>query len=155
MTIPSSIVIGGKPFKIHGNIKYEKTTNDYELVAGRVLIKGTADNQAKLFATGGLIIGIGDKQQGNKGKAAATDDNYNDNYCLDGGFCDVIESGKFWFYGCLKDGEVIVKGDDLEAEDGTGKLVKATTGTVVARALESASPSGADKDDFKAKWVYD
>ncbi|MHA1440257.1 MAG: hypothetical protein ACTSPK_00145 [Candidatus Heimdallarchaeota archaeon] len=153
MTIPANIIYAGVPKPLPKGCLYEKTTDDDELVAGRVLIKGTTDTQLKLHAgTTGVPIAIADKQTGNLGYNATTG-KYDANFCHDGEPINNFAWGSFIWYACLADGQTITMGDKLCAI-ALGKLSAHVIATVMcAIAMESASPSGADKDDFLALWI--
>lgn len=142
----NSVIKSGTPFPPRTHSKYEKTSSDYEYVAGRIASKGTADYQYKLYVADSRPAGVFDKQPGNEGRASATG-NYNDNYCLDTKDCNVKELGVFTFKGLLKDGNAATKYNLLDAEAGTGKLVVHVAGRIpVAIAMESVTASGADAD---------
>ena len=80
---PDSILIQGRWITVKRITTYEKTSADYEFVAGRGASQGTAAYQAKIFVTTTVPIGVFDKQMGFGGKSSATAESYNDNYCVD------------------------------------------------------------------------
>jgi len=124
--------------------KYEYTTTSAgEYVHGRILSKGTADSQVKLYA-GGVPFGVGDIQQTDPGlNSSSIKDSH---YSADGKFIDMFSEGWFQFVGTLKSGESVIKGGVLDAEIGTGKLVAHIAGgQPVARAYKTLTAS-ADTD---------
>jgi len=153
---PDSILIQGRWITLKRITTYEKTTDDYEFVAGRGASQGTAAYQGKLFVASSIPIGVFDKQLGFGGKAAATDEAYNDNYCVDAGKCRVkTPTPGALMKGCLKDGQTIVANAPLMFEAATGKLIAlATTGNYkVGLAEVASSPSGADDNSFLYRWT--
>lgn len=140
------VKIGSKPAWKGPNepFKYEYTTTSAgEYVHGRILSKGTADSQVKLYA-GGVPLGVGDIQSSDPGYNSS---NIKDShYAGKDTFIDMISEGGFQFVGTLKSGESVTKGGLLDAEVGTGKLVAHVVGgQPVARAYETLSAS-ADTD---------
>lgn len=153
---PDCILIQGN-WKTHKRITtYEKTTDDYEKVAGRGASKGTAAHQAKLFVSTAVPIGVFDKQMGYEGKSSATASAYDDNWCVDGGKCRVkIPDNGALMKGCLKDGQTIAEDALLMFEAATGKIIAlATTGSYkIGIAEVASSPSGDDDEEFLYRWV--
>ena len=62
MTIPNNIIVSGKPDQYDQGGRYEQTAAANELVAGRMAMKGTADDQWKLATVGAKAQGVFDKQ---------------------------------------------------------------------------------------------
>ena len=152
MTIPNKILIAGYQDEYIKGGNYEKTSTDNELVAGRIASRGTAAYQFKIWATGADAIGIFDKQISDPGMNSSN--KYDENYAHDGNSVDVLipADDSMIVYACLKVGETISVDDYLSVETGTGKLIAYAFGLIpVARAMEAASPSGSDKDDFKVR----
>lgn len=153
---PDSILIQGSWITLKRITAYQKTSLDYEKVAGRGASQGTAAYQAKIFVTTTIPIGVFDKQLGFEGKSSATATSYDDNWCVDGGKCRVkVPTPGSLMKGCLKDGQTIVVNAPLMFEAATGKLIAlATVGSYkVGLAEVASSPSGADDDDFLYRWV--
>lgn len=153
---PDAILKEGNWSPVTRITMYEKTTDDYELVAGRGASQGTAAYQAKIFVSAAMPIGVFAKQPGFEGKASATASAYNDNYCIDGGFCKVnMPENNALMKGCLKDGQTISVGDKLMFEAATGKLIAlATTGSYwIGTAEVASSPSGSDNNGMTYRWV--
>lgn len=150
MTIPNNIILSGKPDQYDQGGRYEQTAAANELVAGRIAIKGTADDQWKLGTSGAAGQGVFDKQKYEPGLDG--DGKYNENYAQNGKSVDVIKPGDCVMYGCLTDGETIAKGAILQI-GAAGKLVALSTGVPVAKAEASSSPSGADDDAFPFKFL--
>ncbi|MHA1747990.1 MAG: hypothetical protein ACTSYF_05030 [Promethearchaeota archaeon] len=152
MTIPANIIHSGNPKPLPHACKYEKTTSNDEVVAGRVLMRGSSDSQLKLNDGSGDPIAVANRQVGNLGYNSTTG-KYDSSMAHDGETIDNFAWGFFIWYGCLADGQTITMGDSLMAL-ASGKLGATTTGKrQCAIAMESASPNGDDKDDFLALWT--
>lgn len=153
---PDSILIEGRWRTLTRITTYEKTSADYEKVAGRGASQGTAGYQAKIFVSASIPIGVFDKQLGFEGKSSATASAYDDNWCIDGGKCRVkTPSPGALMKGCLKDGQTISVNDPLMFEAATGKIIAlATVGSYkIGLAEVASSPSGADDEAFLYRWV--
>jgi len=153
MPIPAKILRSGFAHPLYDDpCQYEKTTDNDEVVAGRVLMRGTTDYQLKLNSGTGVPIAVADRQVGNKGYNTTTS-KYDDTMCHDGEDCDHFAYGSFVFSGCLLDGEVGSLGGKFFAT-ALGKLAVQTTGKIAcAIGMETITPSGADKDDYPALWL--
>jgi len=146
----NKILVSGKPDEYQKGGTYEKISADSEFVAGRIGAKGSVFGELKLFETGDVPICVFDKQEADMGRNA--DGDYDNDFAIHDGSVDAL-FGDFVFKGCLKDGEVVVAYDLLEAETITGKLLKLTTGIPCAWALKDASPSGSDDDKMIAAFI--
>jgi len=146
----NKILVSGKPDEYEKGGTYEKLSATHEFVAGRIGARGSAAGELKLFETGDVPICVFDKQVADMGRAANGD--YDDDYATHDGSVDAL-FGDFVFKGTLKDGEVIIEDDLLEAETITGKLVKCVYGIPCAMATEASSPSGADNDEFLCRFL--
>ena len=141
--MPNKILVSGKPDEYQKGGTYEKLAATHEIVAGLIGSRGSATGELKIFEAGEVPICVFDKQIADMGRDANGD--FDDDYATHDGSVDAL-FGDFVFNGVLKDGEVIVENDLLEAETATGKLVKCTYGIPCAMATEALSPSGADGD---------
>jgi len=154
MTIPNKILVSGYQDDYEKGGNYEKLSADNELVAGRVAARGTAVYQFKIWETGEIAVGVFDKQISEPGLDATY--KYDENYAQDGKSVDVLMGTGLVVNACLNDGATITIGDLLMAETATGKLVAyAFGGVACAVALETDSPSGADNDAFKVRFLID
>lgn len=151
MTIPNKIIYAGKDYPFDHNVNYEKTTNDNEVVAGRVLSFGTAVTQLSLKLANKPAVAVGKMQHHRPGQDS--NDKYDSTYARDGKAIDHAAWGPFLFKGCLNQGNSVAQGDPLQGEDGTGKLDKMSTGHLVAVAMETSNASSADDDDFLAMFM--
>lgn len=148
MTIPNTIVHGGKDFPLPQATNYEKTTDESEVVAGRILSYGTTVNQIKLYLANSKAIGVGLRQE--RPGYNTTTDKHDDTMAKDGKQINLAAYGPFLFKGCLDLTQSVANGDPLQAEAGTGKLQAMVAGGLVAYAMETSNAASADDDDFLA-----
>ncbi len=143
----NSVLIAGTPTPYHDVEKlYEKTSVDQEIVKGRVLSKGTADHQLKLYVASGIPVAIGDWNSAYPVIVSGSPDSQ---YAEDGEPLSWIAiEDKLVVELTLDDGDTLTKEALVYAEAGTGKAIDAASapaGAVpIGRAVEAASASGAD-----------
>jgi len=133
-------VTEGVPYGSKHLRRYEKTTTDSEEVAGAFGMKGTSDNQVKKW-TEGRAIAFFHEQRSEPGFNASS--NRDSTFAQDTKTADVSTFGPRRGKVTLTDGQVVVFGDPLEPSG--LNVVKFVNGPLVAVALKSASPSGADE----------
>jgi hypothetical protein len=122
---------------------YEKTTADQEIVWRRVLMKGTADNQLKLWADGNIPTAIGDLQTSRTPLVSGKPSSLHAQDGLDIDFIPIEEGVTVDL--TIKDGQTIAKDGLCYVETLTGKIVSANVGDLpIGRAAQGAAPSGAD-----------
>ncbi len=131
----------GIPYGSKNLRRYEKTTTDSEEVAGAFGMVGSSDNQVKKW-TSGRAIAYFHQQRTEPGFNASSKPDFL--YAQDTKTADVSTFGSRRGRVTLTDGEVVVFGDPLEPSG--LNVVAFVTGPLVAIALESKSPSGADAD---------
>jgi len=143
----NSVLIAGTPTPYHDVEKlYEKTSVDQEVVKGRVLSKGTANNQLKLYVASAVPVAIGDWNSAAPPIVSGSPDSQ---YAEDGEPFSwfVIEDGLVVEL-TLDDGDTIAKEALVYTEAATGKAIDAASAPAgaipIGRAVEDAAASGAD-----------
>ena len=129
----------GVPYGSKNLRRYEKTTTDSELVAGTFGMVGSSDNQVMKWTSGRAIAYFHEQRSEPGFNPSSKPDSL---YAQDTKTADVSTFGPRRGKVTLTDGEVIVFGDPLQPSG--NNVVKFTTGPLVAVALETKSPSGAD-----------
>jgi len=153
---PKTIVKGGFGYyDTNSDLEYEKVSSDSELVAGRIASYGASTSYARLYKAGQRVIGVFDKQftRGGYSGISGAQITYSDDYLPDGEHARILVYGPFKFYGCLKDGETVTKGDPLGVEADTGKVIAWVSGPLVAVSLQDSSPSSADNDELECLFI--
>lgn len=129
------IVAAGEPLVIQQNV--ETATNMYP---GRLVIKGTNDNDIAVCGAGGISTGWLGYEQPGTGMPTTIDTIYEA-----GAQAPVLMGGGFVVVGYLAQSQTIVKGDRLVAAAG-GMVSKAaaatvTTGSATASSVVSVTPT--------------
>lgn len=122
---------------------YEKTTDNSELVAGRVGKRGTADKQVKLYTAGTKPVCWFDIQRKHQGLDS---NSYEDSdYAYEAKPVDTKVGGDFVVEGLLLSGQTVTLGDEVMGTT-LGKVVLRGNGAVwdpaVGIALETVTASG-------------
>ena len=147
---PNEIVLRGYDALVDDwqALLYEKTTSDIEFVLGAITQMGTADNQVKIWA-GGTVQGLFVKQSNWQPIVGRSPDN---NYAEDGKPVTVKKpKSRVLVLLRLKNAEVIVKGDPIEPESGTGYVQKQVGGPTIGEAGETLTAS--DTNTWLKVWL--
>lgn len=143
----NSVLIAGTPSEFNQVRKlYEKTSVDQEIVTKRVLSKGTADHQLKLYVASAVPVAIGDWNSASPPIVSGSPDSQ---YADDGESLSwiPIEDGLVVEL-TLDDGDTLAQDAIVYAEAATGKAIDAASAPAgaipIGRAVEAAAASGAD-----------
>lgn len=128
----NKILVGGSPLVIEQ--KVETATNMYP---GRLVIKGTNDDDVVISGAGGICTGWLGYEQGN---AEDLPDDVNSIYTINKK-APVLLGGGFLIVGYLAQSQTIVKGDRLVAAAG-GMVSKAAAATVTTGSASASAVSG-------------
>lgn len=148
----NTILISGKPnFYFDGMPEFYEAQvgSATEQIAGRIGSKGTAQSQAKLYASGEVPILVFDyqRQEGLNATSGFRDREYQ----KDGEKVDHLmpTESPVVVKGVLKDGESVTFLQLIDPEADTGKAIAHVAGGFAcALALEVAAPSGSDDTEF-------
>lgn len=142
--VPRTIIVSGDRRVPPRGIKYAKTTDDPEKVAGKIAILDS-NGYAKLLSdpTSDKIYGIFAHQLQD---VAYVDEQYNTAYAKDGKPVTVFQEDRLMVYGILDHSQSISEGDVLSVSSG-GYLVKwDSSKPIIGIAMESATT---DADSYE------